>query len=91
MDCIGHGVAKSPTQLSDFHFPLIQEKESESVSRSVVSDSCNRMAVARQGPLSTGILQVRILEWVAIPSSREAFQLRDRTWVSRIAGRFFTI
>ena len=67
MDCIGHGVAKSPIQLSDFHFPLIQEKESESVSRSVVSDSCNRMAVARQGPLSTGILQVRILEWVAFP------------------------
>ena len=32
-----------------------------------------------------GILQARILEWVAFPLSR------DRTQVSRIAGRFFTI
>ena len=49
MDCIGHGVAKSPTRLSDFHFPLIQEKESETVSRSVVSDSCNRMGCSPPG------------------------------------------
>ena len=26
--------------------------------------------VARQAPLSVGILQARILEWVAVPSSR---------------------
>ena len=32
------------------------------------------------------ILQARILEWVAIPS-----QPRDRTQVSCIAGRFFTV
>ena len=38
-----------------------------------------------------GILQVRILEWVAIPSSRESSQPRDPTQVSHIAGRFFTI
>ena len=36
------------------------------------------------------ILQARILEWLAIPSSMGSFQLRDRTQVSRIAGRFFT-
>ena len=38
-----------------------------------------------------GILQARILEWVAMPSSRGSFQLRNRTLVSHIAGRFFTV
>ena len=36
-----------------------------------------------------GILQVRILEWVAISFSRGSSQYRDWTWVSCIAGRFF--
>ena len=38
-----------------------------------------------------GILQARILEWVAVSYSRELSQPRDRTWVSHIVGRFFTI
>ena len=33
-----------------------------------------------------GILQARILEWVAFPSSRGSSQPRDRTQVSRIAA-----
>ena len=37
-----------------------------------------------------GILQARILEWVAFPFSRRSSQPRDRTQVSRIAGGFFT-
>ena len=37
-----------------------------------------------------GILQARILEWVAVPFSRGSSQPRDRTQVSHIAGRFFT-
>ena len=36
-----------------------------------------------------GILQVRILEWVAISFSRASSQPRDRTQVSHIAGRRF--
>ena len=48
-------------------------------------------SVAHQAPLSMGIFQARILEWVAMPSSRGSFQPRDRTQVSRIAGKFFTI
>ena len=35
-----------------------------------------------------GILQARILEWVAFPFSRGSSQPRDRTQVSHIAGRF---
>ena len=36
-----------------------------------------------------GILQVRILEWVAIPFSRGSSQPRDRTQDSHTAGGFF--
>ena len=36
-----------------------------------------------------GILQARIVEWVAIPFSRRSSQPRDQTQVSRIAGGFF--
>ena len=37
-----------------------------------------------------GILQVRILEWVAFHFSRGSSQLRDQTQVSHIASEFFT-
>ena len=37
-----------------------------------------------------GILQARILEWVAFPFSRGSSQPRNQTWVSCTAGRFFT-
>ena len=37
-----------------------------------------------------GILQARILEWVAFPFSRGSSQPRDQTRVSCTAGRFFT-
>ena len=51
-------------------------KESEvKMSHSVVSDS----------------LRLRILEWVAIPFSRESSQPRDQTQVFCFAGRFFTV
>ena len=36
------------------------------------------------------ILQARILEWVAFPSSRGSSQPRNQSGVSCIAGRFFT-
>ena len=37
-----------------------------------------------------GILQARILEWVAIPFSRGSSLPGDQTQVPCIAGRFFT-
>ena len=54
-------------------------------SRSVVSNSLPPL-----GLYSHGILQARILEWVAFPFSRGSSQPRDRTQVSRTVGRFFT-
>ena len=44
--------------------------------------------VAHQAPLS--IFQARILEWVAISSSRGSSWPRDGTCVSCMAGGFFT-
>ena len=47
--------------------------------------------VAHQVPLSMRILQARILEWVAMSSSRRSSQHRDWTQVSCIADGFFTV
>ena len=46
--------------------------------------------VTHQAPLSIGTLQARILEWVAMSSSRGSSQPRDWTQVSPIAHGFFT-
>ena len=61
------------------------------ISLSVMSNSVTPWTVAHQAPLSMGILQARILEWVAMPSSRGHSQPRNLTQVSLIAGRFFII
>ena len=52
---------------------------------------CDPMDCSPPGSCVNGILQVRILEWVAILFSRGSSQLRDWTQVSYIADRFFTI
>ena len=52
---------------------------------------CDPVDCSLPGSSVHGILQVRILEWVAISFSRGASQLRDWTWVSCIAGRRFTL
>ena len=61
------------------------------LSRSVVSHSAPPWTAAHQASLSMGILQVTILEWVAMPSSRGSSQPRGQTQVSRIAGEFLTV
>ena len=52
---------------------------------------CDPMDCNLPGSPVHGILQARILEWVAVPFSGGSSQPRDRTQVSCIAGRFFTI
>ena len=47
------------------------------------------MSCSPPGSSVPGILQARKPELVAIPFFRGSAQLRDRTWVSCIAGRFF--
>ena len=69
----------------------LQEMESVCVSRLVTSDLCNPMDYSPPGSSVQGILQARILEWIAISFSRGTSQPRDWTLVSCIAGRFFTV
>ena len=52
---------------------------------------CNPRDCSQTGFSVHGIRQVRILEWVAILFSRGSSWLRDRTGVSCIAGRLFSI
>ena len=52
---------------------------------------CDPMNHSMPGSYVHGILQARIMEWVAIPFSTGSSQPRDGTQVSHIAGRFFTI
>ena len=52
---------------------------------------CDPMDCSPPGSSVYGILQARILEWVAISFSRESFWPRDWTPVSCITGRFITV
>ena len=60
-----HGVAMSWTRLSDFTFFLSPLSETYLSSHSITKGKTPVL----QAPLSMGILQARILEWVAMPSS----------------------
>ena len=64
---IVHGVAKNQTQLSDFHFPYTVFLESE-VAQSCPT-LCDPVDCSPPGSSVHGILQARILEWVAISFS----------------------
>ena len=59
-------------------------------SRSVISNSLWPTDCSLPVSSVLGILQARILEWVAILFSRGSSQPRDRTRVSCIASGFFT-
>ena len=54
------------------------------------STLCDSMDCSLPGFSIHEIFQARVQEWVAISFSRGYSQLRDRTQVSHIAGKFFT-
>ena len=88
-----HGVTKSRTRLSDW--TELKIPWSDVLLRVLVAQSCltlcDPMDYSLLGFSVHGILQARILEWIAIPFSRGTSQPRDRTLVSCITGRFFTV
>ena len=51
---------------------------------------CNPMDCSPLGSSVHGILQARILGWVAMPYSRGSSPPSDQTCISSIVGRFFT-
>ena len=65
------------------------EKESELAQ--LCPTLCDPVDCSPPGSSVHGILQARILEWVAIPFSRGSSWPRDRTQVSCIAGRPFNL
>ena len=55
------------------------------------STLCDPIDVSPPGSPVPGILQARTLEWVAISFSRESSRPKDRTQVSHIVDRHFTV
>ena len=99
-----HGVAKSWTRLSNFHFAS-RTLQGPVGCRDLRRLSGHRMIFffifsenysvvltlcKRMDCIVYGLFQARILEWVAFSFSRGFSQPRDRTQVSRVAGGFFT-
>ena len=82
---------KSPTKIKDncHHnrsFPTLPSVQTQSC-----LTLCDPMDHSLLGSSVHGILQARILEWVAMPFSRGSSQPKDWTWGSCTAGRFFTV
>ena len=68
-----------------------QSKKSESKVAQSCPTLCDPMYCSLSGSSAHGIFQARVLEWVAISFSRGCSRPRNRTQVSRIAGRRFTV
>ena len=85
------GSSQPRDQTHVFHIPGKFFTISESVTHSVMSAVFYPMNCSPPGYSVHGILQARILEWVAIPFSRVSSQPRNRTLVSCIADRRFTV
>ena len=66
-------------------------KESESEVTQSCPTLCDPVDCSPPGSSVHGILQARILEWVVISFSRGSSRPRDRSQVSRLAGRRFSL
>ena len=71
-------------------FPSLSFESESEVAQSCPT-LCDPVDCSLPGSSVHGILQARILEWVAISFSRGSSRPRDRTQVSHIAGRRFTL
>ena len=69
---------------------LIAKKKKKKLSEVKATQSCLTLCEPMDYTVH-GILQARILEWVAVPFSRGSSQPRDQTQVSHIAGGFFPL
>ena len=65
------------------------QSESESQVAQSCRTLCDPMDCRLSGSSIHGIFQARVLEWIAISFSRGSSRPRNRTRVSRIAGRCF--
>ena len=70
-------------------YTLSCKKESESAQ--LCPTLCDPMDCSLPGSSVHEIFQAVVLEWIAISFPRGSSQPRDRTWVSRIVDRRFTV
>ena len=88
---VGHDWATSHiTHNADFYVYVAYAAAAAAASLQLCPTLCDPRDSSPPGSPVPGILQARTLEWVAISFSRSS-QPRDRTQVSCIAGRCFTI
>ena len=83
------GTLEQLSSVSSFLASNITESESD-IAQSCPT-LCDPVDCSLPGSSVHGILQARILEWVAISFSRGSSRPRDQTQMSRIAGRCFTL
>ena len=87
---VGRGLGtKQQKQLIYMLVSGVKVKESESEVAQSCPTLCNPMDCSLSGSSVHGIFQARVLEWIAISFSRGSSRPRNRTQVSRIAGRHF--
>ena len=84
----------SPALAGEF-FTMSTTWEVQNGNEGEVTQSCPTLGdpvdCSQPGSSVQGILQARILEWVAISFSRGSSRPRDRTQVSHIGGRCFNL
>ena len=93
--CLQHSRDLNPWERKGWELPLTPYPLQHPVIWKLVTQSClalhNPLDYSLPGSSVYEILQARILERVVIPFSKGSSQPRDWTYVSCIAGRFFTI
>ena len=89
--CVGWVWEEGKKSLSENTQASLAHGESEMLAAQSCPTLCNPMDCSLPGSSVHGMLQVRILEWVAMPFSKGSSWPRDRTWISHSVGRFFTI
>ena len=77
--------------LAYFMFCPVSEKWKWKLVAQSCPTLCDPMDCSLPGSFVHRIFQARTLEWVAISFPRGSSQPRARTWVSHIAGGFFTV
>ena len=81
-------------EMEYFIFNLLSIKFSMCVNAKLLQlclNLCNPMECNPPDSSVHGIIQERVLEWVAISFSRGSSQSRDQNQVSHVAGRCFTV
>ena len=90
---LGHSLDRSDEEWTGEELTLSISSHPPKVKVSVAQlcpTLCDPMDCSSPGSSVHGILQARILEWIAIPLSWGSSWPRDQTWISYISGRFFT-